>query len=131
MAFEALALLSLLANYNKYETRNPYLERLAGLTDEKVLHKMVLIIVQIFDRMRKYGSICALDICLSSIQSTLYLTAQKSFFLLHDRSYTEVMDDDELSTVSKLTGAFSYFTGMLWNPKGQDSTATDAAFATL
>ncbi|KAG0057634.1 hypothetical protein BGZ83_007007 [Gryganskiella cystojenkinii] len=99
VALEALALLSLLANYNKYETRNPYLERLSGLTDEKVLHKMVVIIVQIFDRIRK--------------------------------SYTEVMDDDELSTVSKLTGAFSYFTGMLWNPKGQDSTATDAAFATL
>ncbi|KAF9086800.1 hypothetical protein BGX23_008572 [Mortierella sp. AD031] len=47
------------------------------------------------------------------------------------KSYTEVMDDDELSTVSKLTSAFSYVTGMLWNPKAQDSSVTDEAFARL
>lgn len=47
------------------------------------------------------------------------------------RSYTEVMDDDEQSTVSKLTSAFSYVTGMLWNPKSQDISVTDEAFARL
>ncbi|KAF9920514.1 hypothetical protein BGZ65_011199, partial [Modicella reniformis] len=47
------------------------------------------------------------------------------------RGYTEVMDDDELSTVSKLTSALSYVTGMLWNPKAQDNSVTDAAFALL
>lgn len=41
------------------------------------------------------------------------------------------MDDDELSTVFKLTSALSYVTGMLWNPKAQDSSVTDAAFALL
>ncbi|KAK3846195.1 MAG: hypothetical protein J3R72DRAFT_434336 [Linnemannia gamsii] len=47
------------------------------------------------------------------------------------KSYTEVMDDDEQSTVSKLTSAFSYVTGMLWNPKSQDISVTDEAFAKL
>ncbi|KAG0346687.1 hypothetical protein BG004_001081 [Podila humilis] len=47
------------------------------------------------------------------------------------RSYIAVADDDELSTVSKVTSALSYVTGMLWNPKGQDSSITDAVFAEL
>ncbi|KAG0309513.1 hypothetical protein BGZ98_001657 [Dissophora globulifera] len=99
LAFEAMALLGLLANYNKYEIQNPYLTNLAQLKDEAVLQKMCTVIVHVFDSMRK--------------------------------GYVEVMEDDELSTVSKLTSALSYVTGMLWNPKAQDSSATDTAFAQL
>ncbi|KAF9964183.1 hypothetical protein BGZ70_006809 [Mortierella alpina] len=99
LAFEAMALLGLLANYNKYEARNPYLQHISSLRDEAVLQKMSMVIVHTCDRMR--------------------------------RSYIEVMDDDELSTVSKLTSALSYVTGMLWNPKGQDSSVTDTVFAQL
>ncbi|KAF9300911.1 hypothetical protein BGZ74_007337 [Mortierella antarctica] len=99
LAFEALALMGLLANYNKYETQNPYLAQLTALNDETILQKMALVITVSCDKMR--------------------------------RSYIAVADDDELSTVSKMTSAFSYVTGMLWNPKSQDSSATDAAFAEL
>ncbi|KAI1314745.1 hypothetical protein EDD11_001760 [Mortierella claussenii] len=99
LAFESMALLGLLANYNKYETQNPYLSSLAGLKDEAVLQKMSTVIVHTFNGMR--------------------------------RSYIEVADDDEQSTVSKLSSALSYVTGMLWNPKAQDSSVTDAAFAAL
>ncbi|KAG0089983.1 hypothetical protein BGZ92_003878 [Podila epicladia] len=99
LAFEALALLGLLANYNKYETQNPYLAQLTALNDETILQKMALVITVSCDKMR--------------------------------RSYIAVADDDELSTVSKMTSAFSYVTGMLWNPKSQDSSVTDAAFAEL
>ncbi|KFH72268.1 hypothetical protein MVEG_02559 [Podila verticillata NRRL 6337] len=99
LAFEALALLGLLANYNKYETQNPYLAQLTALNDETILRKMALVITVSCDKMR--------------------------------RSYIAVADDDELSTVSKVTSAFSYVTGMLWNPKSQDSSVTDAAFAEL
>ncbi|KAF9318125.1 hypothetical protein BG003_011780 [Podila horticola] len=99
LAFEALALLGLLANYNKYETQNPYLTQLTALNDSAILEKMALVITVSCDKMR--------------------------------RSYIAVADDDELSTVSKVTSAFSYVTGMLWNPKSQDSSATDAAFAEL
>ncbi|KAF9182389.1 hypothetical protein BGZ51_004759 [Haplosporangium sp. Z 767] len=99
LAFEAMALLGLLANYNKYEIRNPYLTQLSALRDEIVLQKMAMVIVHTCDGMR--------------------------------RSYTEVVDDDDMSTVSKLTSALSYVTGMLWNPRSQDSSITDAAFALL
>ncbi|KAI7817659.1 hypothetical protein BC939DRAFT_465180 [Gamsiella multidivaricata] len=99
LAFEAMALLGLLANYNKYEIQNPYLASLAALKDEAVLQKMSMVIVQVFDGMRK--------------------------------GYTGVMDDDELSAVSKLTSALSYVTGMLWNPNAQDISVTDASFALL
>ncbi|KAF9292622.1 hypothetical protein BGZ68_000026 [Mortierella alpina] len=99
LAFEAMALLGLLANYNKYETRNPYLQHISALRDETILRKMSMVIVHTCDKMR--------------------------------RSYIEVMDDDELSAVSKLTSALSYVTGMLWNPKGQDSSVTDTVFAQL
>ncbi|KAG0265978.1 hypothetical protein DFQ27_000228 [Actinomortierella ambigua] len=45
------------------------------------------------------------------------------------RKYMDIFDDDEVSTVSKLTSTISYLTGMLWNPKSQDGSATDALFA--
>ncbi|KAK3828885.1 MAG: hypothetical protein J3Q66DRAFT_383510 [Benniella sp.] len=99
LAFEAMGLLGLLANHNKYEIQNPYLKNLMELSDEAVFQKMTMVIAYTCDGMR--------------------------------RGYTEVMDDDELSTVSKLASAFSYVTGMLWNPKAQDSSVTDAAFALL
>ncbi|KAG0294966.1 hypothetical protein BGZ97_004935 [Linnemannia gamsii] len=99
LAFEAMSLLGLLANYNKYETQNRYLASLAALNDDTILQKMAMVITHTCDKMRK--------------------------------SYTEVMDDDEQSTVSKLTSAFSYVTGMLWNPKSQDISVTDEAFARL
>ncbi|KAF9551579.1 hypothetical protein EC957_006471 [Mortierella hygrophila] len=99
LAFEAMSLLGLLANYNKYETQNRYLASLAALNDDVILRKMAMVIAHTCDKMRK--------------------------------SYTEVMDDDEQSTVSKLTSAFSYVTGMLWNPKSQDISVTDEAFARL
>ncbi|KAF9431602.1 hypothetical protein BGZ76_000086 [Entomortierella beljakovae] len=99
LAFEALALLGLLANYNKYETQNPYLAHLTALKDDAVFRKMSMVIVTTCDNMRS--------------------------------SYMEVVDDDEMSTVSKLTSALSYVTGMLWNPKSQDSSVTDAVFALL
>ncbi|KAF9585648.1 hypothetical protein BGW38_001366 [Lunasporangiospora selenospora] len=47
------------------------------------------------------------------------------------RDYTEVMDDDDPSTVSRVASALSYVSGMLWNPKGQDTTSTGATFAFL
>ncbi|KAF9292857.1 hypothetical protein BGZ88_006043 [Linnemannia elongata] len=99
LAFEAMSLLGLLANYNKYETQNRYLASLAALNDDVILLKMAMVITHTCDKMRK--------------------------------SYTEVMDDDEQSTVSKLTSAFSYVTGMLWNPKSQDISVTDEEFARL
>ncbi|KAF9906779.1 hypothetical protein EC991_000290 [Linnemannia zychae] len=99
LAFEAMSLLGLLANYNKYETQNCYLASLAALNDDAILRKMAMVITYTCDKMRK--------------------------------SYTEVMDDDEQSTVSKLTSVFSYVTGMLWNPKAQDISVTDEAFARL
>ncbi|KAF9899048.1 hypothetical protein BX616_003335 [Lobosporangium transversale] len=99
LAFEAMSLLGLLANYNKYESQNPYLSNLAALNDLSILQKMCMVIVHTCDGMR--------------------------------RGYIEIMDDDEQSAVSKLTSALSYVTGMLWNPKAQDSSVTDAAFTTL
>ncbi|KAF9199138.1 hypothetical protein BGZ49_010792 [Haplosporangium sp. Z 27] len=99
LAFEAIALLGLLANYNKYEIQNPYLAQLATLNDDSILEKLSMVIVYTCDSMR--------------------------------RGYMEVVDDDEMSTVSKLTSALSYVTGMLWNPKAQDSSITDAAFGLL
>ncbi|KAI8604636.1 hypothetical protein EDD21DRAFT_202158 [Dissophora ornata] len=99
LASEAMALLGLLANYNKYEIQNPYLTNLSALKDEVALRKMSMIIAHTCDSMR--------------------------------RGYVEVMEDDGLSTVSKLTSALSYVTGMLWNPKAQDSSITDAVFAQL
>ncbi|KAF9925780.1 hypothetical protein FBU30_004486 [Linnemannia zychae] len=99
LAFEAMSLLGLLANYNKYETQNRYLAGLAALDDDAILRKMAMVITQTCDKMRK--------------------------------CYTEVMDDDEQSTVSKLTSALSYVTGMLWNPKAQDISVTDEEFAKL
>ncbi|KAF9406786.1 hypothetical protein BGZ94_002955 [Podila epigama] len=99
LSFEALSLLGLLANYNKYETQNPYMMQLSALNDATILQKMALVISVTCDKMR--------------------------------RSYIEVVDDEELSTVSKVTSAFSYVTGMLWNPKGQDTSVTDAEFAKL
>ncbi|KAF8959467.1 hypothetical protein BGZ46_001750 [Entomortierella lignicola] len=99
LSFEAIALLGLLANYNKYEIQNPYLAQLATLNDDSILEKLSTVIVYTCDSMR--------------------------------RGYMEVVDDDEMSTVSKLTSALSYVTGMLWNPKAQDSSITDAAFGLL
>ncbi|KAG0005197.1 hypothetical protein BGZ79_006283 [Entomortierella chlamydospora] len=99
LAFEAMALLGLLANYNKYEIQNPYLAHLATLNDDSVFQKMAMVIVHTCDSMR--------------------------------RGYMEVIDDDEMSAMSKLTSALSYVTGMLWNPKAQDSSVTDAAFGLL
>ncbi|KAG0254099.1 hypothetical protein BG011_005978 [Mortierella polycephala] len=99
LAFEAMALLGLLANYNKYEIQNPYLTQLSVLRDETVLRKMAMVIVHTCDGMRG--------------------------------SYTKVVDDDDMSAMSKLTSALSYVTGMLWNPKSQDSSITDAVFALL
>ncbi|KAG0203358.1 hypothetical protein BGX28_004356 [Mortierella sp. GBA30] len=99
LAFEAVALLGLLANYNKHEIRNPYLQNISALGDDVILQKISMVIVHTCDRMR--------------------------------RSYIQVMDDDELSAVSRLTSALSYVTGMLWNPKGQDSSVTDTIFAQL
>ncbi|KAF9370880.1 hypothetical protein BGX21_005370, partial [Mortierella sp. AD011] len=99
LAFEAMALLGLLANYNKYEIQNPYLTHLATLNDDSVFQKMAMVIVHTCDSMR--------------------------------RGYMEVIDDDEMSAMSKLTSALSYVTGMLWNPKAQDSSVTDSAFGLL
>ncbi|KAG0223921.1 hypothetical protein BGX31_008272, partial [Mortierella sp. GBA43] len=99
LAFEVMALLGLLANYNKYEIQNPYLSNLTELNNAETFQKMVMVTVHTFDGMRG--------------------------------GYTKVMDDDEMSTVSKLTSALSYVTGMLWNPKAQDNSVTDTAFALL
>ncbi|KAF9112135.1 hypothetical protein BGX27_003948 [Mortierella sp. AM989] len=99
LAFEVMALLGLLANYNKHEIQNPYLAHLASLKDDAVFQKMSMVITYTCDNMR--------------------------------RTYMEVMEDDEMSAVSKLTNALSYVTGMLWNPKSQDSSITDAAFGLL
>ncbi|KAF9345007.1 hypothetical protein BGX26_003647 [Mortierella sp. AD094] len=99
LAFEAMTLLGLLANYNKHEIQNPYLAHLTTLNDDSVFQKMAMVIIYTCDNMR--------------------------------RGYMEVMDDDEMSAVSKLTSALSYVTGMLWNPKAQDSSITDAAFGLL
>lgn len=53
LAFEALALLGLLANYNKYETQNPYLTQLTALNDSAILEKMALVITVSCDKMRR------------------------------------------------------------------------------
>lgn len=53
LAFEALALMGLLANYNKYETQNPYLAQLTALNDETILQKMALVITVSCDKMRR------------------------------------------------------------------------------
>ncbi|KAF9979346.1 hypothetical protein BGZ73_000040 [Actinomortierella ambigua] len=97
LAFEAMSLLGILASYNKYETQNPYQASLASLDDPVILHKMVQVIIDSCNIMR--------------------------------RKYMDIFDDDEISTVSKVTNAISYLTGMLWNPKSQDGSATDALFA--
>ncbi|KAG0245275.1 hypothetical protein BGW41_002744 [Actinomortierella wolfii] len=97
LAFEAMSLLGILANYNKYETENPYQTSLTALDDPAILRRMAQVI---FD--------CCIDM---------------------RRKYMEIFDDDEISTVSKVTNAISYLTGMLWNPKSQDGSATEALFA--
>lgn len=53
LAFEAMALLGLLANYNKYEIQNPYLSNLAKLSDEAVFQKMTMVIAYTCDGMRR------------------------------------------------------------------------------
>ncbi|KAG0237801.1 hypothetical protein BGW42_008422 [Actinomortierella wolfii] len=97
LAFEAMSLLGILVNYNKYETENPYQTSLTALDDPAILRRMAQVI---FD--------CCIDM---------------------RRKYMEIFDDDEISTVSKVTNAISYLTGMLWNPKSQDGSATEALFA--
>jgi hypothetical protein len=53
LAFEAMSLLGLLANYNKYETQNRYLASLAALNDDTILQKMAMVITHTCDKMRK------------------------------------------------------------------------------